>query len=73
MDAVTKQLLEELKFKTGEKLDLENHHYFLFLEDGVLDIYKDTDEKEIKIEINLSDGIKVYHSDLSVVDLIKNS
>lgn len=71
MDGLTAEILKELRRVQGGSIDLVNHHYFLFFKDGVMDIYRDKDEKEIKIEIQFSDGIEIYHSDKSVEDLLK--
>ncbi len=71
MDPLLNEVIAELKRKHGNKLDLENHHYFLFFDDGVFDIYLDQDEKELKVDIVFSDGIQVYHSSKKLEELIK--
>lgn len=63
-------LLEELTRLHGRKLDFEKHHYFLFLEDGVFDIYYCHDDKEMKVEVTLTDNTKVYYSDKRIIDLM---
>lgn len=73
MDPLLEFLLNELKEKHGEELDLAEHHYFLFLDGGVFDIYLDQDEKEIKVNIQLSDGVKVYYSSKKLEEIMKNS
>lgn len=73
MDPLLSALITELKEKHGEELDLGKHHYFLFLEGGVFDVYLDQDEKEIKVNIQLSDGVKVYHSTKNLEEMMKNS
>lgn len=63
------QLIEELKQIHGDELDLENHHYFLFFEDGVFDIYIDEGEKEFKVNVVFSDGCKVYNTSKKLADI----
>lgn len=54
MQEVLDVLLQELVEKNGGSLELDKHHYFLFLQDGVLDIYFDENEKGIKAEVQLT-------------------
>lgn len=67
------KLLEELREKNDGELDLENNHYYLFLEDGVFDIFFDDDEGELKTEITFSDGVKALQSDLNIEKLMKEA
>lgn len=69
MNELTEKLLQELKDQHGEQLDLENHHYFLFYQDGLFQFYLDEDEKAIKVEVTLlGDAARVYNSDKSMAE-----
>ncbi|GEM00866.1 hypothetical protein SAMN05421839_10226 [Halolactibacillus halophilus] len=64
-------ILALLKEKHGEKLDLKNDVYYLFLEDAVVCVYFDEDEKSIKVEIEiLPETTFVYYSTKNLDSLI---
>lgn len=64
MDELTRTLLEELEKKHEGKLDLEEHHYFLFYKDGLFQVYFDADEKTIKVDVTfMGDAAKVYFTE----------
>jgi len=65
------KLFEELKEVCLKEIDLNNKHYFLFFEDGVFTVYFDEDDKEMKVDVQFSDGIEVYHTKAKLEDIFK--
>ncbi|MDM8100968.1 hypothetical protein [Oceanobacillus oncorhynchi] len=69
MDPLTKILFAELKKQHGQDLDLENHNYYLFYQDGLFEVSLDEDEKELKVNIVLlGDSGRVYFTDKNLND-----
>lgn len=69
MDEITKVLIEELKRKHGEQLNLKEHYYFLFYKDGLFQFFFDGDEKTIKVDVTfMGDAAKVYFTEKSMED-----
>lgn len=64
-------VIKELKELHGNELDISKHHYFVFFQDGVFNIYLDQDDKTLKVETVFSDDIQVYHSTKNIEDLLK--
>lgn len=62
LSELLQSLMAELKNKHNGELDLKNEHYYLFFKDGVFNVYLDEDEKELKVDVTFSDGIKIYFS-----------
>lgn len=56
------KILGILEKKHGDKLDLKNHIYYLFVNDAVISVFYDEDEKRIKIDVELTgdEGRFVY-------------
>lgn len=64
-------VLSLLKEKHGEKLDLKNDVYYLFLKDAVVCVYVEEEANSIKIEIDtLPETTFVYYSNVTLKSLI---
>lgn len=66
---VTDVLIQELKKKHGEELNLKDHHYFLFYQDGLFELYLDEDESTLKVKVTaMGDSAKVYFTEKKMTE-----
>lgn len=66
---ITDGLFMELKEKHGENLNLKDHHYFLFYQDGLFELYLDDDDSTLKVEVTaLGDSAKVYFTEKKMME-----
>ena len=63
-------VIKELKELHGEDLDFSKHHYYLFCNDGILNVYLDVDDETLKIDVTFSDDVKIYHLNKNLEDLL---
>jgi hypothetical protein len=66
------KIIEKLKFFHGDKLNIRDDVYYLFLKDAIVSVYYDDDEKRIKVDIEMlpEENTFVYFSKNSINDLI---
>jgi hypothetical protein len=71
MEMVDK-LMELLKEKHGNDLDIKNDVYYLFLKGGLFSIWYDEDERQIKVNVEFlpEDNTFVYFTDEDIEELI---
>lgn len=66
---ITDELFRELKAKHGENLNLKDHHYFLFYQDGLFEVYLDEEESTINVEVKaMGDSAKVYFTEKKMME-----
>lgn len=72
MEMVNK-LTEILKEKHGDKLNLKEDVYYLFLKGGLFTLYFDEDEKTVKVGVEFlpEESTFVYHSEENIEDYLE--
>lgn len=65
MEDAIQLFIQELREKNRGDLDLANHDYFLFFQDGLFTLSADEGTEELKIHIELHDvgQAKVFHTE----------
>lgn len=67
------KLIELLKEKHGEDLDLQNQVYYLFFKDGLFSVYLEDDTKTLKVAVELlpENNTFVYQTRESIEDYVE--
>lgn len=62
-----------LKQMDGKSLELDKKEYFLFIEDAMIRVYLDEEEKKLKVEVEMFDPENAhffYRKDITTNDLL---
>lgn len=72
MEESIKSIIEKLLESNRGELDLDNHDYFLFFQDGFFTISIDDNTKELKLKVQLTakGQTKVFHTNDSIRNYI---